>query len=201
MRLIAKDAQIINCPNAEGLTSLHLASHQHGNVELIAHLLDHGATIDQGVRSAFADPIVLSMTALHLACRKGHTRVVHLLLERGADPTIFTDPGLTPLMEACKTGSVGCVRRMLSHDVAKTTIDYQSDQGLTALHLASSGGYGEVVKVLLEAGANPTLRYQDSDTAIAMAEGRGHHDCVALLHVSVFNLWLIDRFRRSIPLC
>jgi ankyrin repeat protein len=42
--------------------------------------------------------------ALEIACAKGHTTVVQLLLAAGADPSQKDSLGLSPLEEACKAG-------------------------------------------------------------------------------------------------
>lgn len=54
---------------------------QHNNKDLVILLLDHGADLNQFGR-------YYKYTPLHVASSQGHTEVVKLLLEKGADPTI-----------------------------------------------------------------------------------------------------------------
>jgi ankyrin repeat protein len=51
--------------------------------------------------------------------------VVRLLLERGADPTIATRWGSTPLMIASFGGHLEVVRLLLGHPSAKATINHR----------------------------------------------------------------------------
>ena len=52
-------------------------------------------------------------TALHLACAKGATEVVELLLVAGADPGLRDALGNSPLLEAAKAGQDRCVDVLL----------------------------------------------------------------------------------------
>lgn len=53
--------------------------------------------------------------ALYLSARKGYIEVVALLLERGADPSIRTSTGWTPLMAAVIGGYYPTVKLLLEH--------------------------------------------------------------------------------------
>ncbi|KAL0575821.1 hypothetical protein V5O48_006148 [Marasmius crinis-equi] len=55
------------------------------------------------------------------------------------------------------------------------------ENGYTPLHLASDRGNVSVVKLLLEKGADPTIKDADDMTAGAIAEVAGHHEIVRLL--------------------
>jgi ankyrin repeat protein len=61
------------------------------------------------------------------------------------------------------------------------TLDaYQS--GCTALHVAASHGYAEIVKYLLTQGADPTLK-EDNETPYDMAVAEGHRGCCNALEI------------------
>ena len=56
-------------------------------------------------------------TPLHIAVRRGQTKVVHLLLEEGADPDIADgrlEFGITPLMSAAKYGFNDIIKILLN---------------------------------------------------------------------------------------
>jgi uncharacterized protein len=50
-----------------------------------------------------------------------------------------------------------------------------------ALMLASVGGYTEIAKALLAAGANPKYKSPNGETALILAERGGHAELAALL--------------------
>ncbi|ETS73751.1 hypothetical protein PFICI_14697 [Pestalotiopsis fici W106-1] len=54
-------------------------------------------------------------------------------------------------------------------------------RGATGLHLASQFGYPEIVRVLLERGAETDTRDQQMETALIHASSTGHEDIVSLL--------------------
>jgi ankyrin repeat protein len=116
---------------------------------------------------------------------------VRLLLERGADPTIGSFERKTPLVAASENGHVETVRLLLGHSSGKATIDHRSVRGETALWWACFAGRGEVVRVLLQSGADPTTAHKDGTTPVAIAKRRfhvcegaaGRRQCVAALEV------------------
>lgn len=95
-------------------------------------------------------------TPLIRAASWGHLEVLDALVEAGADPLATTTPhNETALMWAARGGHVEVMRRLLDLGVG---IDLQDRHGDTALHCAAKYSQTAAVELLLERGANPTLR-------------------------------------------
>jgi len=114
--------------------------------------------------------------------------VEKLLMSRGADHSISEDRrGRTPLITASAKDNTAVVRYLLSFRAVRTTasLDVRNSYGETALWSAvlAVGRHVEVVKLLLEAGANPMVANNDGRTPMDIAEGIGHRKCIELLQV------------------
>ena len=79
---------------------------------------------------------------------------------------------------------VDVVRYLLKNKPVKATIDAQSHGGYTALWWGCRLNSVEVVKVLLEVGANPMVAENQGFTPMDMAKNHGFPGCVRLLEVS-----------------
>lgn len=66
-------------------------------------------------------------------------------------------------------------------------MDERTALGLTALHAASTSGSLEVVRLLLEAGAELNVRASDEETPLGAAARMGHLEIVRLLHSKVLQ--------------
>ncbi len=73
-------------------------------------------------------------TSLFWACQAGHSPVVQLLLERGADPNVSNRRGETPLHAACANGSTASIKALLDKGARSLTTD---NRGMTVLHHAA----------------------------------------------------------------
>ena len=175
MRLIEEDIDIVDAIDEEGNTALHCASYR-GRVEVISYLLDQGANIN-----AKGD---FGITPLFDACEKGHLEVVELLLSKGADPTICSNGSRTAIMMASNQGHVDVVRCLVRNKAVRATIDTQDCIGSTALWRASFRNRTEVLKVLVEVGANPMVADRYGRTPLDMTKHWGYGGCITILEVS-----------------
>jgi ankyrin repeat protein len=110
--------------------------------------------------------------------------VMKALLDAGADLTITSDDGTTPLMVAAGLGRCTFnpnIKRGARSQSAEAAVNLLLDRGaninvvneadFTALHGAAMRGLNEVIKILVDRGANINARDFRGRTAYRMAEG------------------------------
>ncbi len=97
------------------------------------------------------------MAALHYACTLGLLEIVQALVAAGANPTLSTSSGETPLMLACSHGWADIAAGLLWLPSVRAFLDATDSHGHTALSSAVSKGYYGTVETLLMAGAQPTI--------------------------------------------
>ncbi|GMR47018.1 hypothetical protein PMAYCL1PPCAC_17213, partial [Pristionchus mayeri] len=118
-------------------------------------------------------------TPLTLACSNGHTAMVELLVQRGANVHHKDKKGFTPLILAATGGHLCIVRILLDHGAnIETTSERTKD---TALSLACSGGKKDVVEFLLKRGANKEHRNVSDYTPLSLAASGGYVDICNML--------------------
>ncbi|XP_014206193.1 arfGAP with SH3 domain, ANK repeat and PH domain-containing protein isoform X3 [Copidosoma floridanum] len=97
-----------------------------------------------------------------------------------------------PTSDLCETGlHLAILREMgnslhivdfLIQNMPTGTIDKTTTEGDTALHLSAKHDKAEAMKLLLKAGADPTLRNKQGKTPLDIAQEVGHHTCQELLN-------------------
>ena len=90
--------------------------------------------------------------ALHIVTRNRNSTWLGFLLSKGADPNVGDANGDTPLILAARVGYSEGVARLL---MKKPQVDKANKLGETPLIVAVQARQPAIVKMLLEAGANP----------------------------------------------
>ncbi|XP_017862100.1 PREDICTED: transient receptor potential cation channel subfamily A member 1 isoform X4 [Drosophila arizonae] len=133
----------INLKNNNNESPLHFAA-RYGRYNTVRQLLDSekGSFIINESDGA-------GMTPLHIASQQGHTRVVQLLLNRGA--LLHRDhSGRNPLQLAAMSGYTETIE--LLHSVHSHLLDQLDKDGNTALHLATMENKPHAISVLMSMG-------------------------------------------------
>ena len=166
-------------------TALLKAVHCGNSVSAISLLLEVGSNFNLLTQSGETVISALSeikndncATILYVASLYGHSSVVSILLNNGADPNIFINNGRTPLMAASGNGHGDVVELFLGNSVP---VNNQSIDGMTAIYVASQNGHSSVVLTLLNNGADPNITTNDGWTPLMIASHRGYGDVVELL--------------------
>eukprot|EP00944_MAST-04C_sp_MAST-4C-sp1_P012559 g12559.t1 len=108
----------------------------------------------------------------------GHTDIVKLLLEQGADPNKKNKYGITPLHQAAREGHTEVCKLLLEKGADPNKA---KNNGSTPLHWAAYDGHTEVAKLLLDKGADPNIANKWGLTPLHYAADKGHTEVVKLL--------------------
>jgi ankyrin repeat protein len=150
----------LNGQNEKGDSGLHVALRE-GSLKVVNFLLNR-----QGE------------SPLMIAAIKGHLDIARQLIRRGAE---VNKPGWTPLHYAASRAepdSVDMVRLLLEHHAY---IDAESPNRSTPLMLAAMYGNRDLVPLLLEEGADPSLRNDQGLTAVDFARRVDRDDMAELI--------------------
>ena len=121
------------------------------------------------------------LTALYVACERGFTDVVKVLVGAGADVNRGdASTGASPLCIAAENGYVDVVTMLVNVDA--NVNQAKTDDGTTPMYMAAQQGNVDVVRVLADAGANvDQARIDDGATPLFMAVHNGLVDVVKAL--------------------
>ncbi|XP_066594349.1 ankyrin repeat and KH domain-containing protein 1 isoform X2 [Prorops nasuta] len=142
-----------------------------GHVDIVSLLIAHGADVNAQSTSG--------NTPLMYACAGGHENVVRVLLKAGANVEDHNENGHTPLMEAASAGHVPVAKILLEYGAGINT--HSNEFKESALTLACYKGHLEMVRFLLEAGADQEHKTDEMHTALMEASMDGHVEVARLL--------------------
>ncbi|XP_068673676.1 transient receptor potential cation channel subfamily A member 1-like [Montipora foliosa] len=158
--------------DSEGMTPILRAS-LSGNVEIIEHLINKGASISPLPGSVGPSPLMC-------AVKGGQRNAVMYLLQQGA-PIDFRDSRQrTCLHVAAHSGIVDTVDIILENGGMDLMNSVDVDSR-TPLHFASSKGNPQIIKRLLFAGADVNLNDEEEKLPLHLAAESGSLECVKLL--------------------
>eukprot|EP00931_Biecheleriopsis_adriatica_P051429 TRINITY_DN29827_c0_g1_i1.p1 TRINITY_DN29827_c0_g1~~TRINITY_DN29827_c0_g1_i1.p1 ORF type:complete len:402 (-),score=59.26 TRINITY_DN29827_c0_g1_i1:96-1301(-) len=130
-------------------TALHYAAEQ-GHTQIMAFLLEARALLDKQ-DAQYKMP-------LHLAIESQNMNAINWLIDSKADMnTGHIEVGLatSPLIDAAYRNDQDLIHVLIN---AKANLDHRGKQDMTALHVAARGRHAGAVRILVEAGADITLR-------------------------------------------
>jgi ankyrin repeat protein len=129
-----------------------------------------------------------SSSAIGAMARTGRSEILRVLLEAGADPSVSTADGTTPLMVASGLGrgthlpgrqrgapapdAEAAVKLLIA---AGAAVNATNEAGFTALHGAAFKGSNEIVEYLVANGADINARDYRGRTPFRIAEGAKQH--------------------------
>lgn len=156
---------------------------QYGNITEVQALLDQGADIN----GADINGHDVCFRPLVTAARYQQADLMQFLLDRGADVNIQDFHGDTPLhMIAyhCPLDKIELLCDILINH-KKIHINKTNNVGQTALHIASMWGQVNLVRLLLDYGANVHILTESKDTVLSYAKtfciAKSQKDIIQLL--------------------
>ncbi|XP_073878830.1 ankyrin repeat domain-containing protein 29 isoform X21 [Macaca fascicularis] len=135
----------INLQRESGTTALFFAA-QQGHNDVVRFLFGFGASTEFRTKDG--------ATALFLAAQGGYLDVIRLLLASGAKVNQPRQDGTTALLKAANKGYNDVIEELLKFSPTLGILK----NGTSALHAAVLSGNIKTVALLLEAGADPSLR-------------------------------------------
>lgn len=117
-------------------------------------------------------------TALIYACRFGHTSIVKILLNHGAQVEPCNKEDTSCLIEACLNGHEDIVEILLNHGA---NIEVHGLSLWTPLINAASAGHIPIVRLLLDRDANTRAKTTGKSNALMVAAHQGHVEICSML--------------------
>ena len=154
---------------------------KRGDIVRVRELLDSGE--DPNTREHYTN-----RTALMIASEYGHTEIVRLLLDRGADINSQND-SYTALIKASMLGKGDMAEFLLVRGADPNIQNIKGDTALmnaarysnSILNIEEGTDYIKVVELLLRHGADPYIRNWNGKTASMIAERVGADDIARLI--------------------
>ena len=167
----------VSAADASGRTALIAAAYRN-HLEVARILIGAGA--DVNVRDATRQSAFLITTS------EGYLELLQLTLGAGADVHATDSYNGTGLIRAADRGHVEIVRELLRTDMDVNHVNRLGWTALLETIILGDGGprHTEVVRLLLDGGADPNLADARGVTPLEHARRRGHAEMAALLEAA-----------------
>jgi ankyrin repeat protein len=180
VKLLVDHGALVNTATRRGRTALLIAAMSDSSAEIVRFLLAHGAD------ARALD--FLKTTTLRAATLGNDTETIRMMIDAGVDVNAADLPGITPLMMAAGwNGNLDAVKLLLAkgakvNAVSRPVMGLPSRNGpsefgnLTALLMAAPFGPPELIKTLLDAGADVNARDVRGMTPLMLAIATDRQD-------------------------
>ena len=171
--LLVKGARV-DAADEDGVTPLIAAA--YGNhVDAARALIEAGSDVNQQDRT--------QQSAYLITTSEGYLELLELTLASGADVHSLDSYNGTGLIRAADRGHVEIIETLLNTDINVDHINSLSWTALLEAIILGDGGprHTEVVRLLVEAGADIHLTDSDGVTPLEHARRRGYEEIVAIL--------------------
>lgn len=167
VRVLLKAGSNPNSSNDYNQTPLVVSSWE-GNPEIVGALVEAGAKVD--------NTVISGNTILHNLAYSGNTGAIKIILDKGADANIINEEGNLPLHMAVMYGNAEAAEMFVNRT---KNIDIQeSNLGNTPLHMAAINGDLKSTIILLNAGADPSIKNNSGKVPADYAVKYGYTDVV-----------------------
>jgi ankyrin repeat protein len=191
-RILKKDINIINTADDMGWSPLMFAVN-NGYEDIVNLLIEKGADINIQAKNGFN----ALMTAIQ-GKTTIHTDIAKKLININANLELKNKKGNTSLMKAIDESKTEIANMIIKKNT--NVIDIQSDDGYTPLMNAIEMNNIAIVKSLIEAGADITIKNNNGKTAFMMVTDHENKQIIKLLSEKVAPLPPIDKMRPEPPL-
>lgn len=186
--LLSNNANV-NAIDKEGGTPIMSASYRN-HTEVVKILLANNATINglaTGCIKIAETSITFKISALSMACFKGHHATLLLLIRAGGSVNPTHAQEVSPLYAAVISGHMPTIKTLLTHGARTNQVSGLSS-ATTELTCATKLNHADTVLELLQAGANPSTCIAGGDTALHVAAKCDHAViCKLLLEAGADN--------------
>nr|XP_021194828.2 transient receptor potential channel pyrexia isoform X1 [Helicoverpa armigera] len=170
----------VTCLNRAGLTPLHVCVKK--NLEEHLQLLANYDYMNANPLLAIVDvKDKEGHSVLQAAVEAAWVPGVCIALEAGADVTSKANDGETPIHSAAALGNLDVLNEILSIAKQRDALDYQNEEGETALFKAIIHGHLNCVKQILNEGANMKITLPGDVNILHVASDYGHLEVLRIL--------------------
>lgn len=165
----------INITNRQGRTAIIIAS-LNKHYDCVALLISAGADINKQDQTCF-NPFLIS-------CLNNDLTLLRLVLPANPDLNCLSRFGGVGITPASEKGHVEIVRELVLHtDINVNHTNFVGWTPLLEAIVLNDGGakQQEIVKLLLDHGANPHMTDKYGKVPLTLAREKGYHEIAALL--------------------
>lgn len=172
---LIKNGANINIQDKDRNTPLHMVT-KKGSLVAVETLVDNGANIN--IQNNEGD------SPLHIAVKKVFSDIVILLINNGANMCALNYEHMESILhltikEAKNENDIIALLELISMD--QININAQDADGHNPLHMACINGHTNIVRFLIDHGADPNIQNHEGNTPLHIAAEYGYTEIIHIL--------------------